>query len=156
MKPLALLAAFLLSALPTGADEPDLLATYHADNGSLPPEYAWSANLRILKDGTILVARCKGYEVEPPGCQTMTGQVDPAALTALLAAARDSGLLQRPAAENPDPPIGGGGVSGSVRVDGAVIDLPRDPDASDAGRVKAVLQAIAAAIPTDLTPLLAD
>jgi hypothetical protein len=148
---LVLAALSFISAAPAPAQDIPVLATYHADNGSLPPEYAWSTDVTILSDGTLTFTHCTGYATEPPGCTTQGARVTETAIAVIGAAATESGLAEDPAAPNPDPPIGGGGMSGTVVLDGNRIELPRDPAPADADRVAAVLRAIATAIPSRLT-----
>ena len=69
---------------------------------------------------------------------------------AILAAARDSGLDHKPAAKMTDIPVGGGSEGGAVWLDGRKVVLPAFPAEADAGRVRAVLSAITAAIPQRL------
>jgi hypothetical protein len=138
------------------AQDVDVLATYHADNCCLPPEYAWEANVTILEDGRLTLERCTGYATEGSGCKSRRAKVPEAALEAIRTAATESGLSETPAAQNPDPAIGGGGRSGSVVLEGVTIPLPRDPAPADANRVALVLGAISAAIPDRLDRFLAD
>ena len=64
---------------------------------------------------------------------------------AIRRAVEASGLAERPAALNPEPPIGGGLRWG--RVDwGTPVELPALPAREDAARVEAVLDAIDAAL----------
>jgi hypothetical protein len=151
------IALFAL-ALGTPAWAQDTLATYHADNCCLPPEYAYEVNVTILQDGNLTLTRCEGYATEGPDCQTRRAQVPADALQAIRAAALASGLAERPASDAPaeEIPIGGGSVSGSVVLDGATIPLPAFPVARDADRVRPVLEAIRAAIPARLSRFLRD
>jgi hypothetical protein len=145
------LAAVALSlAAPALAEGPPIYATYHVDNGSLPPEHAWATNVTILGDGTVTLEHCTGYATEGPDCQTRRGHAFRAGMQVIFYAAVESGLAASPAAVNPDPPIGGVGVSGSVTLDGITITLPRNPAPEDAGRVARVLQAISMSIPPEL------
>lgn len=148
MKHLFTLAAVSLTlATASVADEPAVLATYHADNCCLPPEFAWETNVTILDDGKLTLEQCTGYATEGVGCKTRRATVSEAALQAIRAAVTESDLAETPAALNPDPAFGGGGRSGSAMLDGVEIPLPRDPAIEDAERVALVLRAIAEAIP---------
>jgi hypothetical protein len=142
--------ALLLSLAPARAD--DLLATYWASSGSLPPEYAWAVDVTITTSGKVTLKHCRGYETEGPACTTRTGKAGAARLNAIRQAVADSGLLERPAREAPpeEIPIGGGSSGGSVVIDGQTVRLMAFPRADDAGRVAGVLAAIHAAIPSRL------
>jgi hypothetical protein len=151
------LTAFL-ALLPSAAvaEDAPVLATFHADNCCLPPEFAWEITLTILADGTLTLQRCEGYETEGPGCTTHRARASVAALEGVRTAAIASGLSKDPASERADPLIGRGGTSGSVMLDGVEIDLPRDPSARDFHRVGLVLHAIRAAVPAELEQTFQD
>lgn len=149
MTRLLTLSAFGLAAilaLPALADDPKVFATYHVDNGSLPPDDAWSADATILTDGSVVLTSCTGYVTEGAECQTQRGQAPDAAMAVIRYDAAESGLGMSPAKERPDPPIGGGGASGTVILDGITIVLPRDPAPEDVERVARVLNAVVQAI----------
>lgn len=147
---IALLAICLAVPLGAGADEAVPLAEYWASSGSLPPEYAWSVDVSISADGALTLTHCKGYETEGPACRIRRAKLDQASREAILAAARDSGLDHKPAATMTDIPVGGGSEGGAVWLDGRKVVLPAFPAEADAGRVRAVLSAITAAIPQRL------
>lgn len=144
LKPLAL---FLLTATAVFAQDAPVLAEYWTDSGSLPPEYAWETTVTILDDGALTLKHCKGYETEGPACKTRRAKVSDEALSAILAAARDSDLATNPALPTEYPMVGGGSTSGAVYLDGAKIVLLGQPAEADISRVGKVLDAIAAAIP---------
>lgn len=144
LKPFALL---LLTATAAGAEDASLLAEYRTSSGSLPPQYAWSTNVTILDDGALTLRHCKGYETEGPACKTRRAKVPEDALSAIRAAAAESGLATTPARETDRPMVGGGSTSGAVYLDKAKIVLPSQPAKTDVERVGKVLAAIAAAIP---------
>lgn len=142
--------AFALAAalpVPVQAKDAPILAEYWTDSGSLPPEYAWDTIATIRADGALTLKHCTGYETEGPACKTRRAKVSPDALTAITAAARNSGLAAKPARETDTPIIGGGLTGGRVFVDGAEIKLIEQPVAADAARIAPVLSAITAAIP---------
>lgn len=153
---LALATALLLA--PGLATAETAFATYWANSGSLPPEYAWSVDVAITDSGAVTVKRCTGYETEGPACTTGTGTASAAQLEAIRQAVTDSGLLTSPAREAPpeEIPIGGGSTGGSVTMDGQTVTLMPFPHAEDIDRVHAVLTAIAAAIPQDLAESLIE
>jgi hypothetical protein len=142
----------LMLAMPSvaGAQEGGVLAEYWASSGSLPPEYAWSVSVTIHADGRVILKRCKGYEKEGPACKTRKGRAEAAGLDAIRAAVAASGLVETPARQAEDIPVGGGSSGGAVYVEGAKVDLPAFPAEPDAPRVGAVLSAITAAIPDKL------
>ena len=129
------------------AEEAPVLAEYWARSGSLPPQYAWSTEVTIRTDGQLLLKHCRGYETEGPACTQAKARVKPARLDAITAAARASGLAEKPATEADRPPIGGGTVVGRVTLDGKAIALPAFPAKPDQERVAAVLASISQAIP---------
>lgn len=134
-------------ALPAQAQDAPILAEYWTNNGSLPPEYAWETDVTLRADGTLTMKHCKGYETEGPACKIRSAKVAEAALTAILVAARESGLAESPARETEFPMVGGGLTGGLVYLDGQPIKLLSQPDEADVPRVRPVLQAIADAIP---------
>jgi hypothetical protein len=150
MKHLPLAALAVALATPVWAEEAALLASYNTNNCCLPPEYAVSVDVTILTDGSLTLTRCTEYATEGPGCVTRRAKVGPEVLEAIRAAALASGLAEDPADEDPDPPMGGGSTSGTVVLEGVEILLLGFPKYPDTERVKPVLQAIRAAVPTDL------
>lgn len=126
------------------------VAIYMTDNGSLPPPYHWEWTASLFADGAVNLTYCKGYEQEGPGCADVSGQTDPAAVAAIIAAARESGLLERPAQAAEDIMVGGGLTSGMVMLDMQGVELISSPRAEDAPRVQSVLTTMAAAIPQEL------
>ena len=153
---IALAALLLTLATPTLAGDSPVLAEYRTDSGSLPPEYAWEASVILHEDGSLELKRCTGYETEGPACKTRRAKATPEALKAIRAAALDSGLGKEPALIADEIMVGGGSTYGAVWLDGARIELPSQPGDRDAGRVRAVLAAIRAAIPARLHRFLAD
>jgi hypothetical protein len=148
-----LIAASVLAALPVLADStsPLPLATYAADNGTVPPQYRWSVYATIATDGLVTLRYCRGYEDTEPACATATGTAAPGAAEAILAASEQAGLAARPAQAEPhEQHVGGGAPSGSVTIDGGVVILPSFPVPQDQARVSAVLAIIATAIPSGL------
>ncbi len=143
-------AVGLLSPAMAEAPPGDLLATYGASNGTVPPPYRQSYSVVILVSGAAVLEVCKGYGRETGSCVRAEFQVEDAARTAILDAARASGLKDDPAVEMTDPPVGGSATGGTAMVDGAAIYLPAFPVEADAERVAGVLQAIAAVIPADV------
>lgn len=157
MPRLTALAALLMLLAPAAlAEDAPVLAEYHADSGSLPPEYAWEASVIIHENGTLFLKRCTGYETEGPACKTRRAKVGEAALEAIRAAAVASNLREEPAHPSEDLAVGGGAVYGAVWLDGTKIDLPSQAREQDAGRVAGVLSAIRAAIPARLHRFLTD
>ncbi len=142
------LALLLALTLPVQADElAPVLANYWTNNGSLPPEYAWETSILIREDGQLELKHCKGYETEGPACKLRRAKVPEAALDAIRTAARESGLVARPARETDTPIVGGGLTWGRVTIAEGTVDLPSQPRDADVERVGKVLAAIAAAIP---------
>lgn len=144
-----LMAAFLFLA-PLSARAGEVLATYWTNSGSLPPEYAWDVTVTIEATGKVTLRRCTGYETSGPACKTRTGKANAAQLEAIRLAVADSGLLEKPAREAEDFPIGGGSSGGEVLIDGQSVELPPFPADPDVKRVAAVLSAVYAAIPERL------
>ncbi|MCX7888514.1 MAG: hypothetical protein N2422_02145 [Rhodobacteraceae bacterium] len=161
--PAAALSAAMVAALVLGAGTgpapaggspagAEALATYSQSSGSLPPAHAWQLDVTIAQGGTLALRFCRGYRTEGPACHAATAVPDPGRVDAILRAARASGLAADPARRLEDAaiPVGGPTRQGTVRLDGAVLDLPAFPRPEDAPRVAAVLDAIAAAIPAAL------
>jgi hypothetical protein len=140
-------ALALLFAAPAGAEP---LATLHSHNGSLPPPFHSSLTVTVELDGTLSLRTCQGYDTEGPACKVARGRAVEGGVEAIRAAVAAAGLAERPATEDPMPPIGGGVTSGSVVLDGRTIALPGFPVEADRARVGAVLAAIMAAVPSDL------
>lgn len=151
---LRLAFAFLL-ALPVPASAQQF-ASYWANSGSLPPEYAWEVGVTISEDGQLVLKHCTGYETEGPACKTRRAKVSAAAMEAIRAAAIEAQLFGFPVRGTEDVPVGGGSRGGSVAQDGQVVSLPAWPVADDAERVGKVLDAIYAAIPTRLSTRFID
>ena len=141
--------ALLLVAL-AGAGQADdaPLAGVHSNNGSVPPPYHEHMRVTVAQDGTVTLRACQGYG--EGDCITRRGSAAPAALEAIRAAAIASGLAERPAADDPMPPVGGGSMGGHVLLEAQRIDLPAFPAAADRDRVGAVLSAIMAAVPAEM------
>jgi hypothetical protein len=152
MAPLLRTTAAILCLTFTPAWSDEVLATYWANSGSLPPEYAWEVTVTISEAGKVTLKRCKGYETEGPACTLRTGKAKEAQLAAIRQAATESGLLETPAQEAPpeEIPLGGGSTGGSVTLEGQTVTLLAYPRAEDAARVARVLSAIYAAIPARL------
>lgn len=148
----AFFALTLALAFPAEAEAPPVLAVWHANSGSLPPEFAWSTQVTILADGGLTLTHCRGYETEPPGCETREGQATEAALAKILQAVSESGVVTTPPRKLDDPPVGGGATWAFVTVDGQTVELMDFPIEKDRARVRLVLDAIAAAIPADMAP----
>lgn len=145
-----------LLPLPALAQEPPVLATYYADSGSLPPEYAWETNVTIYEDGRLTLRRCTGYETEGPACKDRKAKVEPAALQAIREAALASGLAETPAKPTEYPQVGGEVTGGAVYLNGVKLPLLSQPTEADAARVATVLRAVAAAIPPRFNRFLTD
>jgi hypothetical protein len=147
------IATSLLAAPQVLADSitPLPLATYAADNGTVAPPYRWSLYATIATDGFVTLRYCRGYEDTEPFCATAADSAPNGAAGAILAAAGQAGLATRPPQAEPDEQhVGGGAPSGSVLLNGGVVQLPSFPVPQDQARVAAVLTAVAAAIPADL------
>lgn len=140
------LALFLLLTGPASAET---LATLSSSNGSLPPTYQRSQTVVIDSDGAVLVRACESYGAT---CKAFQGTTAPEAVAAILAAVEAAGLVARPIAEDPTPPVGGSTFSGAVMLDGAILALPAFPVEADRARKDAVVVAIYAAVPGDLAP----
>jgi hypothetical protein len=152
----ALALVLCLVPLPALAQEAPVLATYSANSGSLPPEYAWETNVTIYTDGRLTLRRCTGYETEGPACKDRKAKVAPEALEAIRAAAQASGLADAPAKPSDYPMVGGSVIFATVMLDGVTVTLPSDVAESDATRVAAVLRAVEAAIPPRFNGFLTD
>ncbi len=144
--------AVSLALAPTLSAADSVMATYWANSGSLPPEYAWSVDVTITDTGKVTLKHCKGYETEGPACTTRTGKANAAQIEAIRIAVSESGLLDNPAQEAPpeEIPIGGGSAGGSVTIDGNTVTLMAFPRSEDANRVGKVRAVIYAAIPPRL------
>lgn len=141
------LVAVLLSLAPAvHAEDAAVLAEYWTNNDSLPPEYAWETTVTILGDGKLTLEHCRGYGTE--GCKTRPAKVKSEALESIRNAAAASGLASNPARDTEEPIVGGGLTGGAVYLAGQKIALIAQPAEPDGPRVDAVLDAIAAAIPT--------
>ncbi|TAG29580.1 MAG: hypothetical protein EAZ40_02340 [Rhodobacterales bacterium] len=145
-----------LLPLPALAQEADVLATYSANSGSLPPEYAWETTVTIYADGRLSLRRCTGYETEGPACKDRKAKVTPEALDAIRVAALASGLAETPAKPSDYPMVGGSVVFATVTLDGVTVTLPSDVAESDEPRVAKVRRAVQAAIPARLNRFLTD
>lgn len=147
-----LVTAFLMLVSPTAghAEQAAVLAQYWSRSGTVAPAYAWSVTLVIRVDGQASLTHCKRYDTEGPNCTTRSGMVAPDRLQAIRAAVAASGLIQTPAREATDVPVGGGTSGATVHMDGATVVLPPFPAEGDVARVAAVLQAITAAVPEGL------
>ncbi|QDC11084.1 hypothetical protein FHY55_18405 [Oceanicola sp. D3] len=143
----ALCLIFALLAAPSARAEgpPPVVVEYGYDNGSLPPPYREEFRAEIRADGTAVLTACRGYD--PEGCVQREARVRRSKLRAIRRVAERSGLAQRPAALNPEPPIGGGLRWGKLVWSKQEVTLPALPAKADAARVKAVLDAIHAALP---------
>jgi hypothetical protein len=141
--------ALLLAALPLPAvaQSAEVFATYWANSGSLPPEYAWDVDVTITSDGQLVLKRCKGYETEGPACKTRKAKVDAAKVEAIRAAVTAADIVANPPRSVEDTPVGGGSSGGTIVADGQTYILPAWPVAEDAERVSTVQNAITAAIP---------
>lgn len=146
-------ATALLLTLPLQAVAQDaaVFATYWANSGSLPPEYAWDTTVTILENGQLTLKHCTGYETEGPACKTRKAKVTTDRMDAIRVAVTEADLVANPARQTEDVPVGGGSSGGSVIIDGEKLALPAWPVAEDAERVGKVLDAIYAAIPTRLS-----
>jgi hypothetical protein len=138
--------ALMLAAAPAAGET---LATLYSHNGTVAPPYHRNLAVEIDGDGTVRLRACRGYGKADGDCRDGTAAATPAALAAILAAARDAGLPGRPIAEDRSPPVGGSATSGSVRIDGTVARLPAFPAAADLDRCAEVLAAILAAVPPE-------
>ncbi len=146
---LRLAFAFLL-ALPFPASAQQF-ASYWANSGSLPPEYAWEVGVTISEDGQLVLKHCTGYETEGPACKTRKAKVSTDQMDAIRAAVTEADLVAKPARQTEDIPVGGGSSGGTVIIDGEKLALPAWPVEGDAKRVGKVLDAVYAAIPTRLS-----
>ena len=144
------LSAVLAGGWARAEDAP--LAEYHASSGTVSPQYAWSLHLTISAAGQILLRNCQGYASDGPACKTRAAEATPAALQAILQAARDAKLAERPATKAARIMVGGGSVWGTVWLDGQALALPAQPEVADQDRVQSVLTAIAAALPAHMRP----
>jgi hypothetical protein len=136
-----------------GTAQAEPLASLHSDNGTVAPPYRVDQAVEIAADGMVRLRVCKGYATDPSACSSLAGQARPEALAAIAEAARAAGIVVRPIAEDPMPPVGGGTVSGAVWIDGKAYPVPPFPVEADRTRAAAVLAAISAAVPADLTPV---
>ncbi len=140
-------ALMLLVSPPVQADEAEVLAEYWQSSGSLPPQYAWSVSVSIHADRVVIVKRCKGFDKNGPNCTTQRVTADAARLDAIRAVVAASGLVETPAREATDFPVGGGSSGGTVYYDGTKVVLPPFPAEPDVQRVGTVLAAIVSALP---------
>ena len=112
--------------------------------------------ITIYADGRLTLRHCTGYETEGPACKTRKAKVAPEALVAIRDAALASGLADAPAKPSEYPMVGGSVTGAVIHLEGVKIDLPSDPDATDAARVGEVLRAVGAAIPPRFDRFLTD
>ncbi|SIO32964.1 hypothetical protein [Vannielia litorea] len=125
---------------------PDAFATYGYDNGSLPPPYREEFRAEFSRSGMVLLTACRGYD--DSGCVSMTAPMKDGGMLRIEQSARASGLAERPARKNPQPPIGGGLAWGKVVLDGGqTCDAIALPAEGDVARVEALLAALDAEIP---------
>jgi len=149
----ALLVAVLAAPGTTTAQDTgreSLLASYHDSSGNLPPPFAWSLSAIITTDDTLRAEYCSAYGPPLGWCREASTGLAPDAIKAVLAAARNSDLVRRPARVEGPPPTGGSSEQGMVMLDGVRIDLPPFPVNEDRARVTHVLDAVAAAIPGEM------
>ena len=141
MKPLFVFLFMALTPLPALASDDAVFAVLGEDSGSLPPDYAWDYTVSFTADRRGVVRYCKGYADAAPGCATATFRLSQRRFAdrqdALAPLAAD--LAARPAVQDPDPPVGGGSVSGRVTLNGAELALWSHPLPDDAARVGAVI-----------------
>lgn len=142
-------AALTVALLAAPAARAEPVATLYSHNGSLPPPYHRNLTAEIDRDGTVTLTACKGYGDDD--CETVSGTAPAEAIAAIETAARQAGLPGSPLRENPDPPVGGGAVTATVVLDGATATLPAFVRPEDEARKAAVIAAIEAAIPADLS-----
>lgn len=138
-----------LVALAGPAQGQGLLATLQEHNGAVAPPYAWSYEVRFAQTGLVTITYCRGYARTSPGCATVKSVVLPHAFEALRnhLAPLAADLMARPPAEDPAPPIGGGGAWAVLVHDGASLTLPAFPLPRDRGRIDAVLMLLRQAVP---------
>ncbi|WP_136645584.1 hypothetical protein [Tabrizicola sp. YIM 78059] len=148
------LAALL--ATPALAQDAPVLAELWANNGSLPPEFAWETGVTIHDNGQLTLRHCRGYETDGPACKTRKAKVGADALEAIRAAAKTSGLHDKPARPPEVVMVGGAMTGGLVWLDGQRIDLPAEVHEDDLDRVSGVMRAIRAAIPDRFDRFLDD
>ncbi|QYK41500.1 MAG: hypothetical protein KF887_19415 [Paracoccaceae bacterium] len=147
-RPIAALTAMAFCALPGFADEPAVpVATWAANNGTLPPAYRRSLRAEIDSAGWVTMRSCQGYDETGPACRISAGEAPEGAVAAILAAAVAAEIFARPPVSDAMVPVGGGSVHGSVTLDGETVMLPAFPVEEDRRRVADVLHAIATAIP---------
>lgn len=139
--------ALLALALPAGAEP---LATLFTHNGTLPPPHHRNMLVTIAPDGAVTLRACRGYATDDASCTTLTGRALAGGVEGIAAAVSAAGLAERPAPEDPMPPVGGGATGASLVLDGQAISLPAFPLAADRARVGAVIAAIFSAVPPDL------
>ncbi len=144
---LAALALALGLSGPAAAQGPEYVATYSTSNGTVPPPFHWRLDAAISADGMVTVRHCTGYD--DTGCGIATAPAPEGAVAAIMAAVRQAGLVERPAAQDSHPPVGGSATSGSVLVDGRLVLLPAFPAPEDRQRVGAVLNLLGAVIPSE-------
>lgn len=151
MRHVTLLLAFCATAACVSA-EPEgprgaVFATYGYDNGSLPPPYREEFRAAFSHEGQVRLTACRGYGEE--GCVSLEAEMRPGAAERIAAAARASGLAEKPAQKDPEPPIGGGLAWGEVVLGGATYSAIALPAPEDASRVEALLAALDAELPED-------
>lgn len=152
----ALLLSILLASVGFAAlaEDPVVVASWGANSGSLPPEYAWDYRVEFLGDGTVQATYCKGYATEAPGCATVTRKLPQAAQKAMGDAIEPyaEDLLDNPpkSVSDDEIPIGGGSVAGRVLLDGTYVVLEPFAIAADAPRVQAMLQILQDSTPAGL------
>jgi hypothetical protein len=129
-----------------------MLVSYSTSNGTVAPPYRWDLGFSINAEGRGTLEVCSGYATSGTAgaCKSETFTVPEAKLNNIRAAAIASNLNTRPAAENRDPPVGGGVTSGSVALNGDTYRLIPFTQGADAQRTETVLNAITAAIPDDV------
>ncbi len=145
-----------IAATPALAEGTPVLAEYHSNSGSLPPEYAWQTDVTIQSDGALFLKHCREYQTEGPACKTRSAKVAPGALAGITNAATDSGLMDKPASPAEMPIVGGSVTWGAVYLGDAKVDLLSDPAKADIPRIAPVLNAVRTAIPQHLTRYLED
>lgn len=124
------------------------IAVLTAHNGTVAPKYRRQRVIRIHADGRIEAETC---DHGPGPCRLASERAEAEAIGRIITAVRESGVLDRPVSSDPIVPVGGGSVSVTLTLDGMSVRLPEHPAPADAARVRAIMEAIDAAIPPDLS-----
>lgn len=142
----------LAMALPAGGALDMVSVDYHGDNGSLPPPYRRSTEIRIDSQGNGTLTRLRGYDRQDPAQRFQQAFVVPPARQREFAQRlQQLGLWTTRWRERERVPVGGPLVHLSFRRADQSVTLPAFPVASQQDAVDALRAEVLALVPEDAT-----